>query len=109
MRFFVTQNPAAATSHLPTRPQSLIYSNSGGRTKHGRRQEFGTENDFAQSSTRRRVDGLHTVPHRRLNLLGDGERAALLYKILLPLAGRNVGSRRCCGLSQHPLALPRGA
>jgi tetratricopeptide (TPR) repeat protein len=87
VRFFVTQNPAAAT----WRPGlALIYSELG-RTDEARTEfENLARNDFADLPRDSMWMGCMTYLTDVCTFLGDKERAAILYEILLPFAGRNV-------------------
>ena len=97
MRFFVQQNEAAAT----WRPGlALIYSELGRRAESQAEFEHLAKNDFADFPRDGMWMGCMSYLSEVCTFLGDRERAAILYELLLPFDGRTVAvgaGTVCCG------------
>ena len=97
MRFFVQQNEAAAT----WRPGlALIYSELERRAEAQAEFEHLAKNDFADFPRDGMWMGCMSYLSEVCTFLGDRERAAILYELLLPFDGRTVAvgaGRVCCG------------
>ena len=106
VRFFVQQNQAAAT----WRPGlALIYSELGRRAEAQAEFEHLAKNDFADFPRDGMWMGCMSYLSEVCTFLGDRERAAILYELLLPFDGRTVAVGAgivCCGaLSRYLGAL----